>query len=236
MIHQLPSNIWQREFLEFVQRRRALAIKMLFPLVVGGPLLLSKAPAFYAAMALTMLIAILGALGSGAVLARERSTGLTLRYRLIPSRPGVLLLQRLLADSAIDLLQLLPVLLLLALRHPRGVGWWPSLLLATAGSLLIGNVLGAWASTLTSSPGEVMLYVLLPLLPALYLSGVFVPPTDPVLGTLSRFLPFSYLHQALLAALGSTVALSSAVASLAGAGFILGAAAVALRLGQRVYP
>jgi len=230
----MAASIWQREVLEFLQRRRALAIKMVFPLLVGAPLLFSSAPAFYAAMALTMLVAIIGALGSGAVLTRERATGLPVRYRPPPTRPGALLLQRLCANAAIDLVQMLPVFALLAISHPNGGAWWTALLLAAGGALLAGNVLGAWASTLSHSPGEVMLYVLLPLLPTLYLSGVFVPLTDTVLSTLSRLLPFSYLHEALLGALGGKTSLSPGTVALAGIGFIVGAAGFAGLLGRRV--
>ncbi len=63
----LAGTIWQRELVEFAQRRRALVIKLAFPLVFGIPLVIA-APPMYAAISLTMLIAIIGALGAGAVL------------------------------------------------------------------------------------------------------------------------------------------------------------------------
>ncbi len=74
----LAGTIWQRELVEFAQRRSALVIKLAFPLVFGVPLVIA-APPVYAAVTLTMLIAIIGALGAGAVLTRERQSGLTLR-------------------------------------------------------------------------------------------------------------------------------------------------------------
>ena len=114
----LAGTIWQRELVEFAQRRRALVIKLAFPLLVAVPLVLSAAPSIYAAMALTMLIAIVGALGAGAVLTRERETGLTLRYRTLPVTPGRLLIERLSTNAVIDFGQLIPVLVLIALRHP----------------------------------------------------------------------------------------------------------------------
>jgi len=114
----LAGTVWQRELLEFYQRRRALVIKLLFPLFIAIPLLFSRAPVIYVAMALTMLITIIGALGAGAVLTRERLVGLTVRYRTLPVTPGRLLLERLSINAAIDFLQLLPVLLLVAVRHP----------------------------------------------------------------------------------------------------------------------
>jgi ABC-type multidrug transport system permease subunit len=230
----LAGSIWQRELVEFSQRRRALVIKLLFPLLVAIPLLFSGAPVVYVAMALTMLIAIIGALGAGAVLTRERLLGLSVRYRTLPVTPGRLLLERLSINAAIDLLQLLPVLLLIAIRHPAQIAWWTALLLTTAAVLLIGNLLGAVASLLSDSPGEVMLYVFIPLLPVLYLSGVFTPLSQPVLLVISRFLPFSYLHEALLGALGGQPNLLLWETVLAGFGFLVGAAGLTGRLGRRV--
>jgi ABC-type multidrug transport system permease subunit len=230
----LAGTIWQRELVEFAQRRRALVIKLVFPLLVAAPLVLSRAPTIYAALALTMLVTIVGALGSGAVLTRERHAGLTLRYRTLPVTPGRLLIERLSSNALIDFVQLTPVLLLVAIRHPSAFVWWPALLLSTAAVLLIGNLLGAVASTLSDSPGEVMLYVIIPLLPLLYLSGVFTPPEQPVLLVISRLLPFSYLHQALVGALSGQPNLLPWETVLGGFGFLVGALGLTGRFGRRV--
>jgi hypothetical protein len=229
----LAGTIWQRELVEFVQRRRALVIKLAFPLVFGIPLVIA-APPLYAAVTLTMLIAIIGALGAAAVLSRERLSGLTLRYRTLPVTPGRLLIERLSTSALIDLTQVMPVLLLIALRHPFEFAWWPALVLSTAAVLLIGNLMGAVASRLSDSPGEVMLYVFFPLLPLLYLSGVFTPLTHPALLVVSRLLPFSYLHESLLGALGGQPNLLPWETMLGGFGFLVGAAGLTGRLGRHV--
>src|ERR1700694_279935 len=229
----LAGTIWQRELVEFAQRRRALVIKLAFPLVFGIPLVFA-APPLYAAISLTMLIAIIGSLGAGAVLTRERQSGLTLRYRTLPVTPGRLLIERLSTSAVIDLLQVTPVLVLIALRHPSEFAWWPALVLSTAAALLIGNLLGAVASTLSDSPGEVMRYVFIPLLPLLYLSGVFAPLSQPVLLVISRLLPFSYLHESLVGALGGQPNLFPWETLLGGFGFLVGAAGLTGRLGRRV--
>ena len=230
----LSGTIWQRELVEFAQRRRALTIKLAFPFLLAVPLLLTGAPAIYAAAAITMLIAIIGALGSGAVLSRERQSGLSLRYRILPVTPGRLLIERLGTNAVIDFIQLAPVLLLVALRHPSGFAWWPALIVGTAAVLLLGNLLGAVASTLSSSPGEVMLYVVIPLLPLLYFSGVFTPLTHPMLLVISRLLPYSYLHEALLGSLGGQPNLLPWETLLGAFGFLVGAAGLTGRLGRRV--
>ena len=229
----LAGTIWQRELVEFAQRTRALAIKLAFPLVIGVPLVFA-APPFYAAMSLTMLVTIIGTLGSGAVLTRERQSGLTLRYRTLPVTPGRLLIERLTVSALIDLLQLAPVLVLIAVRHPSLPAWWAPLLVSIAAVLLLGNLLGAVASTLSDSPGEVMLYVFIPLLPLLYLSGVFTPLSQPVLLVISRLLPFSYLHESLLGALGGQANLLPWETLLGGFGFLVGAAGLTGLLGRRV--
>jgi hypothetical protein len=167
-------------------------------------------------------------------LTRERQSGLTLRYRTLPVTPGRLLIERLSTSALIDLLQVTPILVLIALRHPSQFAWWPALLLSTAAVLLIGNLMGAVASALSDSPGEVMLYVFIPLLPLLYLSGVFTPLTQPALLAVSRLLPFSYLHESLLAALGGQPNLLAWETLLGGFGFLVGAAGLTGRLGRRV--
>lgn len=231
---RLAGTFWQRELVEFAQRRRALLIKLTYPLALGVPLLLSRAPVFYAAMAITLLAGMTSALGAGAVFARERLTGLLLRYRLLPRRPGALLVERIGVHTAIDLLQFSPLLVLVAVRHPEGAAFWPALLVALVASMLAGNLLGAFASTLSRVPGEVMLYTIIALLPAFYLSGLFAPLHPPLLVLASRFLPFTYLHEALLGSLGGGAGLAPWEALGGGTGFLVGAVALTALLGRRI--
>lgn len=228
------TTLWGRELAELLRRPGALALKLAYPLVVGIPLLWSPAPSFYASMAITMLAATLAGLGTAAVLARERASGLQLRYRLLPRPAGALLTERLLACAAVDLVQLLPLLALIALRHPQATAaWGPAVLLTLAGALLAANALGACASSLASSPGEVMLWVMLPLLPAFYLSGLFLPPAGPM-AVVARLLPFSYLHDALDGALGGRPALDPVQAAAAGLAALLLSVAASRAIGRRV--
>jgi ABC-type multidrug transport system permease subunit len=231
---RLPATIWQRELAEFLQRPRLLAIKMLFPVAVAAPLLGSSAPDFYAAMALTMLLATMAPLGAGAVLARERAAGLNLRYRLLPASPGRVGMERILASAAVDLLQIAPVLVLVMTSRSQQVSWWPGLWLGAAATVVAGNVLGALASTLTRSPGEVMLFVLLPVLPALYLAGVFTPFTDPAMQAISKLFPFAYLHESLSGAVGGAAAMTPVQAAVGGAAYLVAALVVARLVGRRL--
>lgn len=230
----LPTRLWHRELTELVQRPRALAVKMLFPLAVTIPLLRSAAPAFYAAMALTMLVTVMAPLGAGAVLSRERAAGLTVRYRLLPTRPRLVGMERLLASSGVDVLQVAPVLLLVMTARPGQAVWWVGLWASAVATLIAGNVLGGVASTLARSPGEVMLYVLIPTLPALYLAGVFTPFTDPVRHALTFAFPFSYLHEAMLGSLGAAAAMPAWQVTAGGGSWLAAALGLAWLAGRRV--
>jgi hypothetical protein len=230
----LVSTVWQRELVEFTQRRHALAIKLAYPVVLGIPLLFSRVPASDAAIALTMLVGLTSALGTGAVLSRERASGLALRYRLLPVRPGTLLIERLGVYAAIDVLQFTPLLVLLGLRHPEAAAFWPALVVTVAASMLAGNLLGAFVSTLSRAPAEVMLYTIIPLLAAFYLSGIFVSPQQPAMVVVSRLLPFTYLHEALLGSLGAGANLAPWEAFMDGLGFIVGSLALTGLLGRRI--
>jgi ABC-2 type transport system permease protein len=228
-----PRGILGRELAELTSRRLALAVKLAYPLVVGVPLILSAAPAFYAAMALTMLVALLGGLGSAAVLARERASGLQLRYRLLPEPAPSQVMKRVAAGAIIDLLQVVPLLGLIALRHPDRVAWLPSVLITLVGTLLAVDALGALASSLADSPGEVMLYVLIPLLPSFYLSGLFIPMSGLLAG-IALLLPFSHLHAALLGALGGNPVETVGWTLVGGGAWAAAGMALAAAAGNRV--
>jgi hypothetical protein len=79
----------------------------------------------------------------------------------------------------------------------------------------------------------VMLWVMLPLLPAFYLSGLFLPATGPA-AIVARLLPFSYLHDALGGALGGSPAIDPPACAAAGAAFLAVAAIAARAAGRRV--
>jgi hypothetical protein len=230
----LAGTLWQRELVEFTQRRTALLIKLAYPLVLGIPLLFSRVPPFQAAMALTMVAGLTSALGTGAVLSRERGSGLALRYRLLPVRPEVLVVERLAVYTGIDLLQFLALLALIGIRHPEAAAFWPALVVTVAASMLAANLLGAVASTLSRTPAEVMLYTVVALLPAFYLAGVFAAPHQSVMVVVSRLLPFSYLHAALLGSLGAAASLPAWETLIGGTLFLVGSAALAGLLGRRI--
>jgi hypothetical protein len=79
-----------------------------------------------------------------------------------------------------------------------------------------------------------MLYTIIPLLAAFYLSGIFVSPPQPAMIVVSRLLPFSYLHESLLGSLGAGASLAPWEAFMGGVGFIVGSLALTGLLGRHI--
>lgn len=227
------SATFGREWSELAGRPVSLVIKLAYPVAIAVPLLWAPVPPFLAATALTVLVATVGGVGTAAVLARERSMGLQQRFLLAPRAAGRTVADRVAAAASVDVAQTLPLLLVVAVRHPGGAVWWPGLLCALIGMLLVVDALGAFASSLASSPGEVMLCVMLPLLPAFFLSGVFVPPFGALI-PISHLLPFAYFHAALVGALGGSAAVSPLGCVLGGIAFSLVGLGAAYLTGRRV--
>ena len=225
-------QILEAEWLELLARPRGLVVKLLYPLVIGVPLVF-LAPPSLGSMAVTLLVSTVSGLGTAAVLGRERSAGLHLRFRLAPRPAGRTVLDRVVAASTVDLVQVAPLLVLAVAVHPGGVAWVPALAAALAGTVLTVNALGAFASSLGSSPGEVMVWVMLPLLPSFYLSGLFVAPAGP-LAIVAHALPFGYLRAALEGTLGGRPTYGAVTCAIAGAAFAALGAAAAYAAGRRV--
>lgn len=227
------SATFAREWSELRSRPISLVIKLAYPVLIALPLLWAPVPPFLAATALTMLIATVGGVGTAAVLARERSMGLQHRFLLAPRAAGRTVLDRVAAAAAVDVAQTLPLLILVAVRHPGGAAWWPGLLCGLVGMLLVVDALGAFASSLASGPGEVMLCVMLPLLPAFFLSGLFMAPVGALV-PISHLLPFTYFHAALQGALGGAARVAPLACILGGIAFGLLGLGAAYLGGRRV--
>ena len=83
----MPGGMFVREVLVAATRRRALILKMALPLVLTIPLVTAHAPTFWAGMLLTVLCAMVGAVGAGMTAARARDSGLLTRLTLTPTPP-----------------------------------------------------------------------------------------------------------------------------------------------------
>lgn len=207
----LPGGTLIRELVVAAARPRAMALRVAIPLVLAVPLVAGRAPTFWAATLLTVLVAMVGAVGSAMTLARARQSGLLVRLALSP-RPGWRVLGGLVAAGVtVDLVQLLPVMLV-AVVGGGAPGSLAPLVVAVLAALLLGHLLGCAVAVLAGGVAEVLLDVSVLLAPLLFLGGLFtgVPRTGwraPV----ALADPFGELHSAWIAALGGSPAFPAGV-------------------------
>ena len=232
--HAGPGGLWWLELRATLRRRRALAIKLVFPLVLAVPLALTGAPQFFAAMLLTVLIAMVGTVGTGVSLTRARGSGWLDRLAVLPMGRWRVGLELFLAGWVVDCLQAtLLVLVLGAAQRPDPLTLFSTWLLSLA-TLAFSGALGLAVATLTDNPGEAMLLLAVVLAPMLFLSGLFtgVPAAGPRYW-IAQLLPFSYLQNAFQLVLhGNPPYGSDPQFLLAAAVFLLVGAGAAAALGR----
>ncbi len=169
----LPGTPWGREWLVTLAHPRALAIRVVVPLLLAVPLVAGGAPTFWAAMLLSVLVAMVGAVGSGMTLARARASGHLARLAVTPGPPWRAVGAWVLAAASVDLLQLTPALGVAALGGGGGAAAAATLLLTAGAALLVANVLGCALALLAGGASEVLLDVSVVLAPLLFLGGLF---------------------------------------------------------------
>ena len=200
----LPSSMWTREWLLTLARPRSAVVKVAMPLILTVPLVTGGAPTFWAGMLLTVLAAMIGAVGSGVALARARSSGLLARLAVTPQTPARTVGSWVAASAAVDTVQLLPAAAVVIAANPAPLQAL-ALLACIPAVLLLTNTLGCLLSLLADGPGEVLLDVVVVLAPLLFLGGLFTGiPRDGWRLVAARLDPFAYLHSAFTAALGGT--------------------------------
>ncbi|MFN2569804.1 MAG: hypothetical protein ABR564_09430 [Candidatus Dormibacteria bacterium] len=199
----LPGSTLGRELLVAGSRPRALVIKVLFPLLMTVPLVAARAPRFWAAALLTVMVAMIGTVGSAVAVARARQSGLLTRLALTPRPAWRILGGWVLAGTLVDALQILPVLTLASAGGGRIEGL-PLLALAATACLLTAAVVGCVVAACGGGLGEVLLDVTVVLAPLLYLGGLFtgVPRSGWRFGA-ALVDPFGQLDSAFLNALGA---------------------------------
>lgn len=229
----LPSSIWQRELSEFVQRPRVLVIRLLLPLALTAPLLHGPRGRELAPMCLTVVLALLGSVATGMTLARERRSGLVLRYRLLPDSAARVGAELLLARAGLRALQAAPALVVVLASGAHGIAWWPALGLGTASTLVVGVVLAAAVSTVTRSRGAATVLTLVPVVAVLALAGAFAPLL-PAQHPITDLMPFTYVHASLAGTLGASTGMVPAEAAAGAALWLLAGLALLPWVGSRL--
>jgi ABC-type multidrug transport system permease subunit len=212
----LPRGVASRELAIVLSRPRALAIKAGLPLVLALVLVAGHAPTFWAGMLLTVLVAMVGAVGTAVTVSRARDSGFLTRLAATPGSRQRLLAGWVLAAAAVDVVQLLPVAIAATVT---GVATLPSFateLVAVAGALVVTNVLGCVITLAAASAAEVLLDVVVVLAPLLYLGGLFTGvPAGGWRAIAAAADPFSHLHSAFIGALGGAATYPAAVDAVA---------------------
>ena len=199
----MPAGMWTREWLLTLARPRSVVVKIVMPLILAVPLVTGRAPTFWAGMLLTVLVAMVGAVGSGVALARARSGGLLARLAVVPRSPARVIGAWVLASAAVDAVQMLPVALVVIAAGGSDAQSAVALLACIPAVLIATNTLGCALSLLADGPGEVLLDVVVVLAPLLFLGGLFTGVPRNGWGWWAAHLdPFAYLHSGFVGALG----------------------------------
>lgn len=213
----LPRGMAARELAVVLARPRALAIRLGMPLALAVVLLAGHAPTFWAAMLLTVMVAMVGAVGTAVTVSRARDAGLLTRLSATPRSRPRLVGEWVLAAAGVDLLQLLPVALAASITGGDAASL-AILVVVLAATLVVTNTLGCLVTLLAASAAEVLLDVVVVLAPLLYLGGLFTGvPAQGWRSAIAAVDPFSHLHSAFIRALGGASDYAATVDALAAA-------------------
>lgn len=176
-----------------------MILNLAIPLALVAPIALSAAPSAHAAAVFTVLFVLFGTFGSSIPLIRDAESGLFTRYALTGVHPGGMILQRVCASAALDILELAPSIVLIILARGASLGQVGTLVLAFGAAILSANLLGAWAAAVARSVAEGALFSAVSALLLLHLAGTFRTPTPGTWGAVAEgWIPFRPLHDALL--------------------------------------
>ena len=196
--------MWRTEWLTALRRRRLFLFNILIPLTLVATIALSAAPAAHAVAVFTVLFALFGTFGSSIPLIRDGESGLLRRYVLTGAHPGVLLLQRVFATAALDLIQLAPSVLVIAAARGSSASQLAIVVPSMILGLLAANALGALSAAVAKSVAEGALFSAVAALLLLHWAGTFRAPLPGTWqATLEVWNPFRPLHESLLAAAGA---------------------------------
>jgi hypothetical protein len=223
----MPRGMLLRELLVALTRPRALVIKVCVPLLLTVPLLAGHAPTFWAAMLLTVMCAMVGTVGSAVTVSRARESGLLTRLALTPRGARRVVVEWMLGGTAVDALQLAPVIAVVLVLAPVTPAAGVALCLAALAVLLLANGLGTIVAAAGGGPGEVLLDVMIVLAPLLFLGGLFTGvPREGWRWVVAIFDPFTYAHSAFIGALGGAPVFTAAIVD--GAACVTAVAALVL--------
>src|SRR5215212_7813474 len=153
-----PDAYWKKDVVLFFSKRFALLIKMLYPMALIVPVVVSDILPQYAAAVIGIVTVMAGTFGAGESLTTDLNDGILVRVALTPLSPYRIVFEILAVNAVLDLLQLLPALLVVYLLHPVSFAWICAATFAVFATLVAANCIGVFIANFTSSPADVLLY------------------------------------------------------------------------------
>ena len=192
----MSAPAWRLRWQVVLRRRRLLAWNVLIPLVLLVPVVTSGAAASHRAVVVAVFVAFFGAYGACIPLIQDGMSGWAEKVLLTGFGGGRWLFERTAASITIDVLQLLPVILLLLWLLDASAGAAVLVFVATAVGLAFANLLGVLVATAVRALGEAALGCAVISLLALHAAGVFrTPEAGSAWRLAERWSPLRPVHE-----------------------------------------
>lgn len=195
-------TIWRLAWRSTLRRRRLLAWNVVVPLLLLTPVALSEAAAPHRVAVFGVFLVFFGAFGSAIPAVRDARDGWLDEILRTGYAAPRWLLERTLAGTAIDTLQLLPTLFIL-LWSAGGMRTGPLLVLAVLPTLWFANLLGPLVAAAVRSLAEAALASAALSLLLLHLAGFFRAPVPGWTSLVADWNPYTPLRAALSAGVGA---------------------------------
>jgi len=175
-----PGNVFQLELAAALSRRRSLLMRLGVTVLFGLPFVVAPMPAGVKACGLVMVVVLTSVFGSAAHMARLRSAGHLTRLDALPLRRWVVMLDFLLAGSAVRLAPSGLILALFVLVNSRAApaAEWAVLAGLVCGALVALNLLGMLIAATARNNAEVCLFGALAVGLVAFFSGLFPVPAS----------------------------------------------------------
>ena len=194
-------TIWHLAWRSALRRRRLFLWNVAVPLLLLTPVALSAAAAPHRVAVFGVFIVFFGAFGSSIPAVRDARDGwLDEILRTGYSAPRWLI-ERTLAGTAVDALQLAPALLVL-LWSSGGAGAGPAVFLSVLATLWFANLLGPLVAAAVRSLAEAALASAALSLLLLHFAGFFRTPVPGWTSLVAEWNPYTPLRAALTAGTG----------------------------------
>lgn len=168
-----PESVFQLELAAAVAGRRALLMRLVFPVVLALPFIATPMPQRAKVAGLTGLVVFVAFFGAAVSFVHRRNDGLLERLHLLPIPPCLVAGDLLLAGALMDALQVFPAcMLLLAVNAPAAsLHAVPGAMALLFAVLLCLNLLGMLVGAAARSNAEVHLLSVLGAALIMLLSG-----------------------------------------------------------------